>query len=177
MKDTVFHVPASCDIVTSICDYEIVTDNSTPHAVYTINITCQTHTNSWTVRRRYSEFREVRDKLLKSEGKSVRNINFPCKTYLKRNVSLGIVEERKNSLEAFLESILRIIRLENNVDLKTFLSVVSTPGNNEQATSQLLKVQSSYEEELQQQLSRLQRENSLLRKQKEIAIKLLYTHL
>ena len=75
----------------------------------------------------------------------VRNINFPCKTYLKSNVSLGIVEERKNSLEAFLESILRIIRLENNVELKTFLSVVSTPGNNKQATSQLLKVQSSYE--------------------------------
>jgi len=96
---------------------------------------------------------------------------------LKRNVSLDILEERKNSLEAFLESILRIIRLENNVELKTFLSVVSTPGNNKQATSQLLKVQPSYEEELQQQLSRLQRENSLLRKQKEIAIKLLYTHL
>ena len=33
MKETVFHVPASCDIVTSICDYEIVMDNSTPHAV------------------------------------------------------------------------------------------------------------------------------------------------
>ena len=157
--------------------------------VYTINITCQTHTNSWTVRRRYSEFREVREKLLKSEGKSgrvkwmclklrpilhntlyktpvhnneepflfyhhiitnihllsVRNINFPCKTYLKSNVSLDILEERKNSLEAFLESILRIIRLENNVELKTFLSVVSTPANNKQGVSQLLKVQPSYE--------------------------------
>ena len=33
MKETVFHVPATCDIVTSICDYEIVMDNSTPHAV------------------------------------------------------------------------------------------------------------------------------------------------
>ena len=33
MKEMVFHVPASCDIVTSICDYEIVMDNSTPHAV------------------------------------------------------------------------------------------------------------------------------------------------
>ena len=76
---------------------------------------------------------------------SVRNINFPCKTYLKSNVSLDILEERKNSLEAFLESILRIIRLENNVELKPFLSVVSTPANNKQATSQLLKVQPSYE--------------------------------
>ena len=76
---------------------------------------------------------------------SVRNINFPCKTYLKSNVSLDILEERKNSLEAFLESILRIIRLENNVELKTFLSVVSTPANNKQGVSQLLKVQPSYE--------------------------------
>ena len=75
----------------------------------------------------------------------VRNINFPCKTYLKSNVSLDILEERKNSLEAFLESILRIIRLENNVELKTFLSVVSTPANNKQGVSQLLKVQPSYE--------------------------------
>ena len=49
-------------------------------------------------------------------------------------------------MEAFLDQILRIIRLENNVELKTFLSVVSTPGNNrQQATSQLLKVQPSYE--------------------------------
>ena len=76
---------------------------------------------------------------------SVRNINFPCKTYLKSNVSLDILEERKNSLEAFLESILRVIRLENNVELKTFLSVVSTPANNKQGVSQLLKVQPSYE--------------------------------
>ena len=110
---------------------------------------------------------------------SVRGIFFPPK--VRNNFNLYVLETRKNELDTFLQSIVRIIHPENNLDMSNFLNFDVKIGTQTQELCLQSKQEQSEKneasEELRIKMSSLERENVLLRSQKKVMAQLLYKHL
>ncbi len=110
---------------------------------------------------------------------SVRVLLFPPK--VRNNFSLSVLEARKNELDIFLQSIVRIIHTENNVDMSNFLAFDVKIGTQTRRfnleSKQDEREKSDASEELKTRMSSLERENVLLRSQKKVMAQLLYKYL
>ena len=109
----------------------------------------------------------------------MRGLFFPPK--VRNNFNLHVLETRKNEFDTFLQSIVRIIHPENNVDMSNFLNFDVKIGTQTQEFSLQSKQEQSEKseasEELRIKMSSLERENVLLRSQKKVMAQLLYKHL
>ena len=106
---------------------------------------------------------------------SVKGLLFPPKT--RNNFSLHVLETRKNELDIFLQSFVRIIHPENDVDMSNFLNFDVRIGTQTHKSKQEESEKSEASEELKIRMSSLERENVLLRSQKKVMAQLLYKHL
>ena len=106
---------------------------------------------------------------------SVKGLLFPPKT--RNNFSLHVLETRKNELDIFLQSFVRIIHPENYVDLSNFLNFDVRIGTQTHKSKQEESEKIGASEELKIRMSSLERENVLLRSQKKVMAQLLYKHL
>lgn len=110
---------------------------------------------------------------------SVRGLLFPPK--VRNNFNLQVLETRQNEFETFLQSIVRLIHPENNVDMSNFLNFDVKIGTQTQELCLQSKQEQSEKneasEELRIKMSSLERENVLLRSQKKVMAQLLYKHL
>ena len=100
---------------------------------------------------------------------------FPPKA--RNNFALHVLETRKNELDIFLQSIVRIIHPENDVDMSNFLNFDVRIGTQTHQSKQEESEKSEASEELKIRMSSLERENVLLRSQKKVMAQLLYKHL
>ena len=152
---------------------------------------------TWTVRRRYSEFLNLRTALQSSynDGKifsvswwftyimcisclSVKGLSFPPKVF--NNFSLHILESRRQELDIFLQSIVKMVQVENNGDLRNFLNLdlnFGSPIHQFNLQSKQQQTKSDKSEELKLKMSSLEKENALLRTQKRVMAQLLYKYL
>ena len=109
---------------------------------------------------------------------SVKGLSFPPKVF--NNFSLHILESRRQELDIFLQSIVRMVQVENNGDLRNFLNLdlnFGSPIHQFNLQSKQQQTKSDKSVELKLKMSSLEKENALLRTQKRVMAHLLYKYL
>ncbi|XP_055382310.1 sorting nexin-29 [Condylostylus longicornis] len=86
---------------------KLVTERSSKHYIYEIHIISREQ-ESWIISKRYSDFYKLYQNMLKKHNHLVKTIDFPPKKKL-GNMNASFIEERRQRLQMFLRSLLKVL--------------------------------------------------------------------
>jgi len=182
------------DAIANIMGYEIIVKEKDKFTVYKIRVSCPSSVfRTWFIHRRYSDFFNLRQTLIKENQASAPKLAFPSKRWVGSNFDPTFLGRRLAGLQVFLGNILDVKALKTNKALMEFLCLDKPPVGQtgiedkraicdtlEEAVKELRKqlrkkdllmkeldYQKKLNSEKDNQIQELYTENKLLRKQKE----------
>jgi hypothetical protein len=104
----------------SAIEIQIVdTESTQDHTEYIIRVSCGMR--SWIIKRRYKDFYYL-DKKLKGLYPNIHLPTLPPKTYLKSSTAPEIVDQRKEQLESYLNTLVKMPQVWTKNDFVLFLN-------------------------------------------------------
>jgi len=180
--------------IANIMGYEIVIKDGKRFTVYKIRIYCPNSIlGTWFIHRRYSDFFQLRNNLIKSYPAIASQLSFPPKRWIGSNLEPKFLGRRLAGLQVFLASVLEIKTLKLSTAMLAFLCldkpVVDRNSQEENRAvcdtleetikelreqlrkNERLQLQLEYQKKMNSekdlQIQNLFRENQLLKEQKE----------
>jgi len=108
--------------IANIMGYEIVIKDGKRFTVYKLHIYCPNSIlGSWFIHRRYSDFFQLRNNLVKNYPAIASQLSFPPKRWIGSNIEHKFLGRRLAGLQVFLASVLEIQTLKLSTAMQAFL--------------------------------------------------------
>ena len=107
--------------LTNLIDLSHALPQNTFYQVYIIEFH-SSNDQRWSVRRRFSEFSHLRDKLMMLDKSWMKTIYFPPKIMFGSNFEIAMIERRREELQHFLDKIIQNHTIRQNQFFESFMN-------------------------------------------------------